>query len=55
MSEIITIERINIDKKGKKVVFYKSKIKSLAFNFEREMIPLQIDKSDEQMRPSILM
>jgi predicted transcriptional regulator len=54
MKDIITIERIDIDNKGKKVVLYKSKIKSLAFNFKKETISLQIDKNDEQTRRSIL-
>ena len=32
---LITIEKINIDSKGKKVVLYRSKIKSLVFNLKR--------------------
>jgi predicted transcriptional regulator len=31
---LITIERVNIDEKGKKVVFYKSKVKSLEINLQ---------------------
>jgi predicted transcriptional regulator len=31
---LITIERVNIDEKGKRVVFYKSKIKSLEINLQ---------------------
>jgi hypothetical protein len=51
---LITIERINIDGKGKKVVLYKSKIKSLVFNLKVDMISLQFDKNDDSPRHSML-
>jgi predicted transcriptional regulator len=44
---LITAERINIDSKGKKVVLYRSKIKSLVFNLKGDMISLQLDKNDD--------
>lgn len=47
---LITIEKINIDGKGKKVVLYRSKIKSLVFNLKANMISLQFNKNDEMMR-----
>ena len=47
---LITIEKINIDSKGKKVVLYRSKIKSLVFNLKANMISLQFNKNDEMMR-----
>ena len=47
---LITIEKINIDSKGKKVVLYRSKIKSLVFNLKANMIPLQFNKNDEMIR-----
>lgn len=47
---LITIEKINIDSKGKKVVLYRSKIKSLVFNLKANMVSLQFNKNDEMMR-----
>lgn len=47
---LITIEKISIDSKGKKVVLYRSKIKSLVFNLKANMISLQFNKNDEMMR-----
>lgn len=44
---LISIEKINIDRKGKKVVFYKSKIKSLEFNLKRDRISLQFNRNDQ--------
>jgi predicted transcriptional regulator len=51
---LITIERINIDGKGKKVVLYKNKMKSLVFNLKVDMISLQFDKNDDSPRHSML-
>jgi len=31
---LVTIERVNIDEKGKRVIFYRSKIKSLEINLQ---------------------
>jgi hypothetical protein len=36
--------------KGKKVVLYRSKIKSLVFNLKANMKSLQFNKNDEMMR-----
>jgi predicted transcriptional regulator len=47
---LITIEKISIDSKGKKVVLYRSKIKSLVFNLKANMKSLQFNKNDEMMR-----
>jgi predicted transcriptional regulator len=47
---LITIEKISIDSKGKKVVLYRSKIKSLVFNLKANMISLQFNKNDEMIR-----
>lgn len=47
---LITIEKINIDSKGKKVVLYRSKIKSLVFNLKANMKSLQFNKNDEMIR-----
>jgi predicted transcriptional regulator len=46
---LITIEKISIDSKGKKVVLYRSKIKSLVFNLKANMKSLQFNKNDEMM------
>jgi predicted transcriptional regulator len=40
-SGIICIERISIDGKGKKVIYYKSRIKSLEFNLNQEGLLLR--------------
>ncbi|MGA8912715.1 MAG: winged helix-turn-helix domain-containing protein [Nitrososphaeraceae archaeon] len=47
---LITIEKISIDSKGKKVVLYRSKIKSLVFNLKANMKSLQFNKNDEMIR-----
>jgi predicted methyltransferase len=47
---LIIVERINIDSKGKKVVLYRSKIKSLEFNLKEDNILLQFDKNDYSPR-----
>ena len=43
---LVSIEKIDIDSRGKKVVFYKSNIKSLDFNLKKEGIILQFDRND---------
>ena len=43
---LISIEKINIGDKGKKVVFYKSKIRSLEFNLKEDRILLHFNKND---------
>jgi hypothetical protein len=52
---LITVERINIDCKGKKVLLYRSKIKSLEFNLKGDKISLQFDKNDYSPRYSSIM
>ena len=44
---LVSVEKIDIDGKGRKVVFYKSKIKSLDFNLKKEGILLQFDRNDK--------
>jgi predicted transcriptional regulator len=41
---LISIDKINIDSKGKKVAFYRSKIKSLEVNLNCDGILLQFNK-----------
>jgi hypothetical protein len=43
---LVSVEKIDIDNRGKKVVFYKSNIKSLDFNLKKEGIILQFDRND---------
>jgi predicted transcriptional regulator len=43
---LVSVEKIDIDSRGKKVVFYKSNIKSLDFNLKKEGIILQFDRND---------
>ena len=45
---LVSVGKIDIDSKGRKVVFYKSKIKSLDFNLKKDGILLQFDRSDEE-------
>ena len=42
---LISIEKINIDEKGKKAIFYRSKIKSLEFSLNGDRISLQFNKN----------
>jgi predicted transcriptional regulator len=43
---LITIERIGIDENGKRVVFYRSKIKSLEINLQGGNIFMKYNTSD---------
>jgi predicted transcriptional regulator len=43
---LIAIERINIDDKGKRVVFYRSKVESLEFNLQRGGIFMKFNTND---------
>ena len=45
---LVSVEKIDIDSKGRKVVFYKSKIKSLDFNLKKDGILLQFDRNDKE-------
>jgi hypothetical protein len=44
---LVSVEKIDIDGRGKKVIFYKSNIKSLDFNLKKEGIILQFDRNDK--------
>jgi predicted transcriptional regulator len=43
---IVSIEKIDIEDGGKKVLYYRSKIKSLEFNVTRDGMLLQFEKND---------
>jgi hypothetical protein len=44
---LVSVEKIDIDGRGKKVVFYKSNIKSLDFNLKKEGIILQFGRNNK--------
>jgi hypothetical protein len=50
---LVSVEKIGMDGRGKKVVFYKSNIKSLDFNLKKEGIILQFDRNDKDHFKSI--
>ena len=43
---LVSIEKIEVDGKGKRVALYRSKIKSLGFNLKKESILLQFEQND---------
>jgi predicted transcriptional regulator len=43
---LVSVEKIETDGKGKRVVFYRSRIKSLDFNLKKESLLLQFEKND---------
>lgn len=45
---LVSVGKIDIDDRGRKVVFYRSKIKSLDFNLKKDGILLQVDRNDEE-------
>lgn len=49
---ILFVEKIDLDGKGKKVVYYRSRVKSMEFNLSRDQILLQFERND--VRPGAL-
>jgi predicted methyltransferase len=45
---LVSVGKIDIHDRGRKVVFYRSKIKSLDFNLKKDGILLQFDRNDEE-------
>src|SRR5919108_2729758 len=43
---IVSVERIEVDGKGRRVIFYRSNIKSLDFNLKKESVLLQFEQND---------
>jgi predicted transcriptional regulator len=43
---IVSIEKIDIDESGKKIFYYRSKIKSVEFNVTRDGVLLEFEKND---------
>jgi GTPase SAR1 family protein len=44
--DLVSIERIETDGKGRRVAFYRSNIKSLDFNLKKESILLRFEQND---------
>ena len=45
---LVSVRKIDIDDRGRKIVFYRSKIKSLDFNLKKDGILLQFDRNEEE-------
>ena len=43
---LLSVEKIDIDSKGKRVVFYRSKVRSMEFNLNAKGILLHFDKNN---------
>jgi DNA-binding transcriptional ArsR family regulator len=43
---LVSIEKIEVDGKGKRVALYRSNIKSLDFNLKKESVLLQFEQND---------
>lgn len=43
---LLSVERIELDGKGRKVVYYRSRIKSMEFNLSRDQVLLHFEKND---------
>jgi hypothetical protein len=45
-ASLLSVERIELDGKGRKVVYYRSRIKSMEFNLSRDQVLLHLEKND---------
>src|SRR5574341_1974108 len=52
-SGMLSVERIELDGKGRKVVYYRSRIKSMEFNLSRDQVLLRIEKNDSRASFSV--
>jgi len=50
---MLSVERIELDGKGRKVVYYRSRIKSMEFNLSRDQVLLHIEKNDSRASFSV--
>ena len=48
--DILRIDKVNIDESGKKVLYYKSKVKSLEFCLKKDGSLLQLEKNENACR-----
>ncbi len=44
--DLLCVDQVNIDETGKKVLFYKSKVKSLEFYLKKDACTLQFEKNE---------
>jgi hypothetical protein len=51
---ILFVERIELDGKGKKVFYYRSKIKSMEFNLTKDQVVLQFEKNDVRISSALI-
>lgn len=45
-ARLLLVEKIELDGKGRKVVYYRSRIKSMEFNLSRDQVILHLEKND---------
>ncbi len=50
--DLICVDQVNIDESGKKVLFYKSKVKSLEFYLKKGACMLQFEKNEHASKLS---
>lgn len=50
----LAVERIELDGKGKKVFYYRSKIKSMEFNLTKDQVVLQFEKNDIRISSALV-
>lgn len=50
---LLSVERIELDGKGRKVVYYRSRVKSMEFNLSRDQVLLHFEKNDARASLSI--
>ena len=50
---IVHVEKIDLDGNGKKVAYYRSRIKSAEFNLRGDKMVLQLEKNDLNLRQTI--
>jgi len=50
---LLSVERIELDGKGRKVVYYRSRVKSMEFNLSRDQVLLHFEKNDVRASLSV--
>lgn len=50
---LVSVEKIEVDGKGKKVIFYRSNVKSLDFNLKKESVLLKFEQNDGFLRKAL--
>jgi hypothetical protein len=48
--DLLCIDKVSIDDSGKKVLYYKSKVKSLEFSLKKDGSLLQLEKNENACR-----